>query len=109
MKELTLKEVCEKYNISRRAVQGYESNGLVSPTGKTDRGYLLYDENAQKQIAAIKRCQSFGLTLKEIKILFESSKYEVKEILEEKLEELIEEKKELSKTINELKSLIKKL
>lgn len=34
MKEMTLREVCESANVSRRAVQGYEKAGLVSASGK---------------------------------------------------------------------------
>lgn len=46
--DMTLKEVCLLAKVSRRAIQGYEKAGLVSATGKNKRGYLLYDENAQK-------------------------------------------------------------
>lgn len=35
MSEITLREVCEKLGVSRRAVQGYEKAGLVTASGKT--------------------------------------------------------------------------
>lgn len=50
MKDMTLREMCNALNISRRAVQGYEKAGLVSASGKNERGHLIYDENAQKRI-----------------------------------------------------------
>ena len=51
MKETkTLSEVCSVLEVSRRAVQGYESAGLVKAAGKNKYGYLLYDEEAQQRI-----------------------------------------------------------
>ena len=50
MDELTLREVCNRIGVSRRAVQGYESAGLVNAAHKNERGYLLYDEKAQGRI-----------------------------------------------------------
>lgn len=44
MAEMTLRELCDSLGVSRRAVQGYEKAGLVSPEGKNERGYLLYSE-----------------------------------------------------------------
>ena len=35
MAEMTLRELCDSLGVSRRAVQGYEKAGLVSPEGKT--------------------------------------------------------------------------
>lgn len=67
MAEMTLRELCDSLGVSRRAVQGYEKAGLVSAEGKNDRGYLLYDEDAQEKINRIKRYQQFGFSIKEIK------------------------------------------
>ena len=41
MEDKTLHEVCEAFGVSRRAIQGYEKAGLVSASGKNERGYLL--------------------------------------------------------------------
>ena len=46
MEEMTLREICLSIGVSRRAVQGYEKAKLVSDTGKTKRGHLLYDRLA---------------------------------------------------------------
>ena len=50
MKDMTLREVCNTIGVSRRAIQGYEKESLVSATEKTNRGYLLYDTAAQERI-----------------------------------------------------------
>ncbi len=54
MGELTLRELCAKLTVSRRAIQGYEAIGLISATRKNERGYLLYDESAQERARQIK-------------------------------------------------------
>lgn len=64
--KFTLREVCENCGVTRRAVQGYEKYGLVSPAGKNERGHLLYDIDAQKRIKEIKFYQDMGLTIKKI-------------------------------------------
>ena len=64
---MTLREVCKMTGVSRRAIQGYERAGLVLPTGKNERGYLLYDEDAMKRIRQIKFFQDMGFSIKEIK------------------------------------------
>lgn len=47
---MTLREVCDTYGVSRRAVQGYEKAGLISASQKNERGYLLYDMTEQEQL-----------------------------------------------------------
>ena len=76
MEEMTLKEVCNKVGVTRRAVQCYEQEELVSSTGKNKYGYLLYDDVAVKRIQEIKMYQEFGFALKDIKVLFVSSEEE---------------------------------
>lgn len=82
MEEMTLREVCDVAKVSRRAIQGYESAGLVAATGKNGRGYLLYDENAQEKIKRIKLFQEMGFSIKEIKELLNAPNYVLKAPLE---------------------------
>ena len=83
MDELTLREVCNRIGVSRRAVQGYETAGLVNATHKNERGYLLYDEKAQSRIRKIKLFQNMGFSIKEIKSLMDVPATVLKEALEE--------------------------
>ena len=94
MNELTLKEVCNKYGISRRAIQGYEKAGLVSATGKTVRGYLLYDELSQDRIKKIKLFQDMGFSIKEICEIIDAPPSVVRTALEKQLMKLKEECKQ---------------
>ena len=73
MKDMTLREVCNTIGVSRRAIQGYEKESLVSAPGKTNRGYLLYDTAAQERIKKIKLYQDMGFSLKQIKLIIDDS------------------------------------
>lgn len=48
---MTLREICETLEVSRRAIQGYENAGLVKATGRNKYGHLLYDDKAKERIA----------------------------------------------------------
>ena len=109
MNELTLREVCTTYNVSRRAVQGYEKAGLVAATGKTSRGYLLYDEKAQKQIVLIRQFQHFGFHVREIENALSLPPPELKALLEEKKTELTAKCEEINAAINRISELIREL
>lgn len=99
MKQKTLMEICTEFDISRRTIQGYEAEGLVKATGKTDRGYLLYDEQAINRIMDIKLYQKMGFTRCEIKNIIDASSETKKNALREK-------KQEVEKNLQELENLI---
>lgn len=109
MSELTLSEVCVKYDVTRRAIQGYERYHLVAPSGKTSRGYLLYDERAQKKICRIKQFQDCGFHLSEIRKLCESDNQIRKEMLKTRYDSLLEERKKLDASIAWLEQTMTKL
>ena len=50
---MTLRELCRTLGVSRRAVQGYESHNLLSPSGKSPMGHLIYDADAQRRVQQI--------------------------------------------------------
>ena len=85
---MTLREVCKMTGVSRRAIQGYERAGLVLPTGKNERGYLLYDEDAMERIRQIKFFQDMGFSIREIKEISVAPKDVVKCAIERRIEAL---------------------
>ena len=74
MSAKTLRQVCETLEVSRRAVQGYEKEGLVTASGRNERGWLLYDEECQEQIKLVKFYQQLGLTVKGIGVFLNAPK-----------------------------------
>lgn len=108
MQDATLREVCAKYNVSRRAVQGYEKAGIVKPTGKNKMGYLLYDAAAQERIGMIRMYQEFGFSVREIKELIDAPRISIIPILEKQLKKLEKEKRRIEEQIETLYDLIHK-
>lgn len=106
MSEITLKQVCEKYGVTRRAVQGYEKQNLVQATGKTDRGYLLYDDRAQEQIKFIKMLQNFGFSIKEIADYQSANLNDQIGMLEDKMRRLTESRSIIETNLSEIRKLI---
>lgn len=106
MKARTLREVCETIGVSRRAVQGYEKAGLVVPTGKTSRGYLLYDEAAQERIREIKRYQMLGFRVKEIGELIDAPEEVIIASLIERLEALETERRRIEEAIETVRRMM---
>ena len=106
MNDKTLREVCEEFGVSRRAIQGYEKAGLVSPARRNEKGYLLYDERGQKRIQRIKLYQQLSFSLKEIVHLFEASEDEVKKALENQIIKLEHKKQHMEELIRKAYELI---
>lgn len=106
MKTRTLRQVCETIGVSRRAVQGYEKAGLVVPTGKTSRGYLLYDEATQERIREIKQYQMLGFRVKEIGELIDAPEEVIVTALIKRLEALEQEKLRLAEAIRIVSRMI---
>ena len=75
---ITLKELCEASQVSRRAIQGYEKAHLISSTGKTEKGYLLYGENSIEEVKLIRLYQDMGFKVSEICELKTMGKEELK-------------------------------
>ena len=107
--EKTLREICCEMNISRRTIQGYENEGLVYPSGKTDRGYLFYDEEAQKKIQMIRFYQELGFSRKKIAFLLDVSKKILKEEMKQKREELFKQKEKIEILIKKVEEIIERV
>ena len=106
---MTLREICVAAGVTRRAVQGYEKAGLVSPTGKTSRGYLLYDMNSQERIKMIRLYQQLGFSIKDIKEIIDASNDVKRKAIEIRIEELKEEGENIESLISRAYEMLEKL
>jgi MerR family copper efflux transcriptional regulator len=59
-------EVAKCTGVSIDALRFYEEKGLLSPIGRTDSGYRIYDESVLSQVSFIKTAQELGFSLLEI-------------------------------------------
>ena len=106
---MSLREMCAATGISRRTVQGYESIGLLKPTGKTQMGHLYYDHAAQNRVHRIHQYQKYGFRLKEIAVLLDAPREELCERLEGRLAVLLQKQRDMSETIAALRGDIREL
>lgn len=109
MNYMTLQEVCVSTGVSRRAIQGYEKIKLVSATCKTERGHLLYNEEAQKRIRQIKFYQQLGFALKEIEEIIDAPNQILRTALEKRIKELERHSKETEGLLQRAYELIRTL
>ena len=101
-----LRQVCAELNISRRTIQGYEKEGLVSPSGKNKYGHLLYGEAERERIRLVRFYQQVGFPLKEIKARMGAPVPIRKAALERKEGELESECLRLQELIRQVKEYI---
>jgi MerR family Zn(II)-responsive transcriptional regulator of zntA len=69
MRGMTRGELAKRTGIHPETVRYYQQNALIAPAQHTDAGYRLFDEEAARRVAFIKRAQAAGFTLAEIKDL----------------------------------------
>lgn len=59
-------KLAQHVGVSTDTVRYYEKEGLLAPTGKTDAGYRLYNEDAVRRLRFIRQAQQCGFSLNEI-------------------------------------------
>ena len=89
-------EVAKRTGIGIETLRFYERSGLLSRPARTEGGYRLYDAEALNTLDFIKRAQTLGFTLEEIKRIIAESRAgespcaEVREVVRQRLAELDE-------------------
>ncbi|MBQ0035370.1 MAG: MerR family transcriptional regulator [Firmicutes bacterium] len=109
MNQMSLIAICKEYGLSRRAIQGYEKEGLVKPTGRTNHGYLLYDEKTMHRILFIKYCQNIGFSIKEIGEFINEPKEVIKNKIKEQIPKLESNVNKYNQLINDSKKIVRLL
>ena len=95
-KLLKIGEVAKQTGIGIETLRFYERSGLLARPARTSGGYRLYDAEALLTLEFIKRAQTLGFTLNEIRQIIDDSRtghspcVEVREIVRARLRELDE-------------------
>lgn len=97
IQELSIREIGEKYKISRMMLQRYERIGLIHSTNRDKYGRLYYNKEMINRILFIRFLQDCYFTLPEISKLMYLSIAEIKEALIHQIKELDKQKKVLEK------------
>jgi DNA-binding transcriptional MerR regulator len=105
-------ELAGRAGVSVATLRFYERRGLLPPPSRNqDNNYRTYSDDAVEQVAAIKRSQEMGFTLKEIKALVElrrskSPHPELNRLASKKLVEVESELKRITKARATLRRLL---
>lgn len=101
-------EVSQESGIGIEALRFYERSGLLGTPARSNSGYRLYDEGVLERLAFIKKAQTLGFSLEEIKKIIRDAQSgaspcdEVREIVRRRLKEVEERIKEMQRYRKEL-------
>jgi MerR family copper efflux transcriptional regulator len=105
---LKIGEVSRESGIGVEALRFYERSGLLGKPVRSMSGYRLYDEGVLERLAFIKKAQTLGFSLDEIKQIIKDAQngaspcFEVREIVRQRLAELDERMREMKRYRKEL-------
>ena len=108
----TIGNVARRAGVRNSAVRYYEARGLLKPAARLPNGYRIYDEDAVSLLNFVRRAQTLGITLKEVRRLLELSRRgqrpcaEVKELARQHLSDLEVKIRELKLLRQQLQMLL---
>ena len=111
---LTIGEVARRVGIRSSAIRYYERQDILQPTVRRANGYRTYSDEAVKLLLFVKRAQSLGITLKEIKPLLNLASQglrpcsHVKQLARNHLREIDDKIRELQALRNELRTPLRR-
>src|SRR5262245_230182 len=112
-KLLKIGEVARRTGIGIETLRFYERSGLLDAPVRTESGYRLYGNEAIETLEFIKRAQTLGFTLAEIKRIINESLAgqspcdEVREIVRARLADLDEQMKQMRRYRNALAATLR--
>ena len=111
---LTIGKLARRIGIKSSAIRYYERHGILRPALRAANGYRFYDDDAVRMLVFVRRAQSLGITLKEIKPLLNLAAQgqqpcgHVKQIAKQHLKEINQKVRELELLRQELHALLKR-
>ena len=85
---MTIKEMSELSGVSARTLRYYDEIGLFHPTGKSEAGYRLYDDDALEALRYILYFREMDIPLSTIKEIISNPALDKNHILEMQKKEL---------------------
>ena len=111
---LTIGNVARRVGVRPSAIRYYETQGILRPAARGSNGYRIYGNDAIKLLLFVRRAQSLGITLKEIKPLLDLASQgqqpcsHVKQLARNHLEEIDQKISALQTLRNELRALLRR-
>ncbi|RKI44057.1 MerR family transcriptional regulator [bacterium D16-51] len=103
----TVKELAQITGISVRTLHYYDEIGLLTPTGRSEAGYRLYDDKALEILRQILFFREFDISLREIKSVMENPALDKKQILQIQRTMLTAKKERLERLIASIDDILK--
>ena len=97
---MTVKEVSKITGVSIRALQYYDTIGLLKPIKYTESGYRLYDDTSLERLQQILLFRELEFPLKEIKEIIDAPNFDRNKALQQQIELLTMKKQHLENLIN---------
>ena len=97
---MTINEVSKLTGVSIRALQYYDTIGLLKPCKYTEAGYRLYDDTSLVRLQQILLFKELEFPLKEIKRIIDAPDFDRCKALEQQIELLTMKKEHLENLIN---------
>lgn len=104
---MTIKEMSKLTGVSARALRYYDEIGLFHPTGKSEAGYRLYDEEAMSVLQQILYFRELDIPLKTIKEIIENPALDRNHVLRLQKSMLTVEKERLERLIGSIDDTLK--
>lgn len=98
-------EVSNISGVSIRTLQYYDSIDLLKPSGYTESGYRLYDENSLEKLQQIMLFKELEFPLKEIKKIIDAPNFDKEKALEQQIKLLTLKKERIEKLIEFAKGI----
>lgn len=110
----TIGKVARRVGIRPSALRYYEAQGILRRAERRPNGYRIYSNDAVRLLLFVRRAQTLGITLKEIKpLLILASRGQrpcknVKQVAKRHLDKVGKKIRELELLRNELRTLLKR-
>lgn len=111
-RHLTIGQLAQRVRLAPETLRHYERLGLIEPSRRSESNYRLYDTQALPRLRFIRRAQTLGFSLPEIRQLLELHRQEdgdmgqVRGIAEQRLRQIDERMADLQRLRAGLQQLI---
>lgn len=110
----TIGSVAKRVGVRPSAIRFYETKGIVRPAARGQNGYRIYGNDAIELLLFVRRAQSLGITLREIKPLLDLASQgqrpcnHVKHLARNHLREIDDKIREMQSLRDELRTLLRR-